>query len=286
MPSISGGMMKLDKQLTFSLEAECDKATKILSGFMHPHSPDTDVGQRKVNVIPNAVVKKAKGFAVFTVLKVGFGFSGKAGSGLVVARLPDGSWSGPSCIATGGVGWGFQAGADLTEVVVVLNSDAAVQAFSQGGNVTIGGGLSISAGPIGTGAQVNAALQHPVPMFSYTRSRGLFAGVSIEGTVLIERREANKAFYGSAIPASEILTGRIPPPERANALYEVIEAAEGIVLNTEPETPASEEFEFDPGHIGEDGWGQGTTTTTTTASDAPQIPPHPTGVVDGSTAPK
>jgi hypothetical protein len=69
MPSISGGMMKLDKQLTFSLEAECDKATKILSGFMHPHSPDTDVGQRKVNVIPNAVVKKAKGFAVFTVLK-------------------------------------------------------------------------------------------------------------------------------------------------------------------------------------------------------------------------
>jgi len=69
MPSISGGMMKLDKQLTFSLEAECDKATKILSGFMHPHSPDTDIGQRKVNVIPNAVVKKAKGFAVFTVLK-------------------------------------------------------------------------------------------------------------------------------------------------------------------------------------------------------------------------
>jgi lipid-binding SYLF domain-containing protein len=85
--------------------------------------------------------------------------------------------------------------ADITEVVVVLNSDAAVQAFSQGGNVTIGGersyyagsscclhsdircvpagGLSISAGPIGTGAQLNASLAHPAPMFSYTRSKGM-----------------------------------------------------------------------------------------------------------------
>jgi hypothetical protein len=99
---------------------------------------------------------------------------------------------------------------------------------------------------------------------------------------LIERREANKAFYGSAIPASEILTGRIPPPERANALYEVIEAAEGIMLNAEPETPASEEFEFDPGHIGEDGWGQGTTNTTATAQDVSHVPIHPTGTADGS----
>lgn len=61
--------MKLDRQLTFSLEAEVDKAAKILSGFMHAHSPDTDVGRRKLNVIPNEVVKRAKGFAVFTVLK-------------------------------------------------------------------------------------------------------------------------------------------------------------------------------------------------------------------------
>lgn len=117
------------------------------------------------------------------------------------------------------------------------------------------------------------------------RFAGLFAGVSIEGTVLIERREANKAFYGSAIPASEILTGRIPPPERANALYEVIEAAEGIVLHAEPETPASEEFEFDPGHIGEDGWGQGTTTTTTTAPVVAQVPWQPTGMAGGTATP-
>lgn len=59
-------------------------------------------------------------------------FSGKAGSGLVIARLPDGSWSAPSCIGTAGIGWGLQIGADITDFVVVLNSEDAVKAFSMG----------------------------------------------------------------------------------------------------------------------------------------------------------
>ena len=61
------------------------------------------------------------------MIKAGFVFSGKAGSGLVIARLPDGSWSAPSCIATGGVGWGLQIGADITDFVIVLNSEEAAK---------------------------------------------------------------------------------------------------------------------------------------------------------------
>ncbi len=99
-------------------------------------------------------------------------FSGKAGSGIVIARLPDGSWSAPSCIATGGVGWGLQIGADITEFVIVLNSEEAVRAFALGGNVTIGGNISAAAGPIGTGGAVQATLAHPAPMFSYSKSKG------------------------------------------------------------------------------------------------------------------
>lgn len=101
-------------------------------------------------------------------------FSGKAGSGLVIARLPDGSWSAPSCIATGGVGWGLQIGADITDFVIVLNSEDAVKAFSIGGNVTIGGNISAAAGPIGTGGSVQASLAHPAPMFSYSKSKGSY----------------------------------------------------------------------------------------------------------------
>ena len=87
-------------------------------------------------------------------LKAGLVFSGKAGSGLVISHLPDGSWSAPSCIATGGLGWGLQIGADITDFVIVLNNEDAVCVFSLGGNVTIGGGISATAGPIGTGGSV------------------------------------------------------------------------------------------------------------------------------------
>jgi len=114
------------------------------------------------------------GLAIFQVLKAGFVFSGKAGSGIVIARLPDGSWSAPSCIATGGLGWGLQIGADITDFVIVLNSEEAVKAFSMGGNVTIGGNISAAAGPIGTGGSVQASLAHPAPMFSYSKSKGTF----------------------------------------------------------------------------------------------------------------
>jgi lipid-binding SYLF domain-containing protein len=208
----------------FSLPGEAEKSAKILATFL----ADPDHPESALNSIPKAVLQRARGLAIFEVIKAGFVFSGKAGSGLVIARLPDGSWSAPSCIATGGIGWGLQIGADITHFVIVLNSEDAVRAFSLGGNVTIGGNISATAGPIGTGGSVQASLAHPAPMFSYSKSKGLFAGLSLEGTVLIERKDANKEFYGSAIPARDILSGRVPPPEVASRLYEIIEAAEGL----------------------------------------------------------
>ncbi|WVO14327.1 hypothetical protein L204_101959 [Cryptococcus depauperatus] len=209
---------------SFTLPGESQKAAKILRSFLaDPFHPAT-----ALNSIPKAVLQRAKGLAIFTVLNAGFVFSGKAGSGLVIARLPDGSWSAPSCIATAGVGWGLQIGADLTEIVIVLNSDEAVKAFARGGNVTIGGGISAAAGPIGTGGQVAASLANTSPMFSYSRSKGLFAGLTLDGTILMERKDANKNFYGSSISATDILAGRVPAPEIASQMYDIIEAAEGI----------------------------------------------------------
>ncbi|KAG6866184.1 hypothetical protein C0991_007734 [Blastosporella zonata] len=215
----------------FTLPGEAEKAAGILDSFLaDPERPES-----ALNSIPKAVLQRARGLAVFQVLKAGFVFSGKAGSGIVIARLPDGSWSAPSCIATGGLGWGLQIGADITDFVIVLNSEDAVKAFSIGGNVTIGGNISASAGPIGTGGSVQATLAHPAPMFSYSKSKGLFAGMSLEGTVLIERKDANRDFYGSPVSAKDILGGRVPPPEVASRLYEIIEAAEGLDESGLPE---------------------------------------------------
>ncbi|SPO22582.1 related to YSC84 - protein involved in the organization of the actin cytoskeleton [Ustilago trichophora] len=206
----------------FSLPKECDRAAKILQAFLaDPDHPDS-----ALNSIPKAVLQQAKGLAVFSVIKAGFVWSGKIGSGVVIARLPDGSWSAPSCIGTGAVGFGLQIGADLTEFVIVMNSEEAVKAFAHAGNLTIGGSLSAAAGPIGTGGAINAAIRDPAPLFTYSRSKGLFAGISLEGTVLVERKETNKDFYGQPIPAVDLLTGKVPAPEAASAMYEVVEAAE------------------------------------------------------------
>lgn len=218
-------------QAGFSLPKECEKAARILQSFLaDPEHPDS-----ALNSIPKAVLQQAKGLAIFSVIKAGFVWSGKAGSGVVIARLPDGSWSAPSCIATGGVGFGLQIGADLSEFVVVLNSEEAVRSFCVAGNLTIGGNLSAAAGPIGTGGAVQAAVAHPAPMFSYARSKGLYAGMSLEGTALVERRDANREFYGQPIPAKDLLEGKVPAPEAASAMYDIVEAAEGLNESGVPE---------------------------------------------------
>lgn len=238
----------------FSLPGEAAKAANILESFLS----DPDHPESALNSIPKEVLVRSRGLAIFQVIKAGFVFSAKGGSGIVIARLPDGSWSAPSCIATGGLGWGLQAGADITDFVIVLNSEDAVRAFSLGGNVTIGGTISASAGPLGTGGALQASLAHPAPMFSYSKSKGLFAGVSLEGTVLIERKDANAAFYGTPVPAKEILEGRVPPPEVASRLYEIVETAEGldepqgyhVADDGQPITlgPATGQTVFDAGH--------------------------------------
>jgi len=253
--SVQGGNLSRQmgtgsQQLTsnFTLEKECQRAAATLESFAaNPQHP-----QSALNAIPREVLRRAKGLAIFTVIKAGFVWSARVGSGVVIARLTDGSWSAPSCIGTGGVGFGLQIGADLSEFVIVLNSEEAVKAFSQGGNLTIGGNLSASAGPIGTGAAVNSAIQHPSPMFTYSKSKGLYAGVSLEGTGLVERVETNAAFYGTRIPAADLLSGKVPPPEAASALYDIIEGAEGMDESSVPQQsylppPADKSALFDAG---------------------------------------
>ena len=102
--------------------------------------------------IPRRVLRQARGIAIVDIIKGGFVISGRGGVGVVVARTSDG-WSGPDAIATGGAGFGFQIGAEVTEFVLVLNTEDAVKAFSHGGNVSIGGDLSVAAGPVGRVAE-------------------------------------------------------------------------------------------------------------------------------------
>lgn len=165
--------------------------------------------------IPDAVLRDAKGLAILTVLKAGFMFSGQGGWGVVVARTGSG-WSGPSAIGTGGAGFGFQVGAQVTEFVVVLNTPEAVEAFSRGGNVAIGGEISAAIGPVGRAA--GADVMPVAAVYTYSRSQGLFAGISLEGTVIAARDEANAEYYGRPAAPKDILAGRVEPPAGAARL--------------------------------------------------------------------
>lgn len=169
--------------------------------------------------IPRRVLREARGIAILDILKGGFVVSGRGGVGVVVARTGHG-WSGPSAIATGGAGFGFQIGAEVTEFVLVLNNEDAVKAFSHGGNVSIGGDLSVAAGPIGRVAEGDVL---PVAaIYTYSRSKGLFAGVSLEGTVLVTEDKKNAGYYGHKVTPEAILSGRVSPPARAGRLLSVL----------------------------------------------------------------
>jgi lipid-binding SYLF domain-containing protein len=171
--------------------------------------------QMPEKAIPRDVLRHAKGLAIMSVVKAGFIFSAKGGQGVVIARTPRG-WSGPSLIATGGGGWGLQAGAQVTDFVIVLNTDAAVQAFSRGGNVTIGVDVSAAAGPVGRTAA--GAVMPTAAVYTYSRSKGLFVGVSLEGAVIGTQRQSNFNYYERLVRADSILTGVIKPPPGAAAL--------------------------------------------------------------------
>ena len=169
--------------------------------------------------IPPEVLRNAKGVAIMTVIKAGFIVSGRAGSGVVVARLGKG-WSGPSAIGTGGAGFGFQIGAEQTEFVIVLNTREAVKAFSQGGNVQLGGDISVAAGPVGR--TVEAGVTPVAAVYTYSRSQGLFGGISLEGTVVATRNDANAQYYGRAVTPGQILSGKVKVPAGAKPLQRAL----------------------------------------------------------------
>jgi lipid-binding SYLF domain-containing protein len=192
-----------------AMHQDLDQAVSIIESF--EKIPEA--------AIPPAVMRGARGLAILTITKAGFIGSVRGGTGIVVQRVGNG-WSGPSAIGTGGLGFGFQAGAQVTEFVIVLNTPAAVDAFAKQGNVTLGGNLSVAAGPVGRNAEASVGLGAAV--YSYSRSQGLFAGVSLEGTGLATRDDVNEGYYGKRVTAEEILSGKVQPPPSARALLAVL----------------------------------------------------------------
>uniref|UniRef100_A0A4W6CPN0 SH3 and SYLF domain containing 1 n=1 Tax=Lates calcarifer TaxID=8187 RepID=A0A4W6CPN0_LATCA len=202
-----------------NLKSEAKKAAKILRDF-------TEISNRNGpdKLIPPHVIAKAEGLAIISVIKAGFMITARGGSGIVIARLSDRRWSAPSAIGIAGLGGGFEIGVEVSDLVIILNQRRAIEAFTKGGNLTLGGNCTVAVGPLGRNVEADVALRSPAAVFTYCRSRGLFAGISLEGSYLIERKETNRKFYSQDIRASAILNGDVEPPSECYDLYHILDA--------------------------------------------------------------
>jgi lipid-binding SYLF domain-containing protein len=165
------------------------------------------------------------------------------GTGLVISRLNDSienCWSAPSAIGTVGVSWGALIGVDLTDYVILLNTDESVKAFMTVGQVTVGGGLEVAVGPIGRSGSADLHVSSTgtiAPAYSYSHSRGIFAGVSLDGSVIMTRDNVNYNFYGRQVTPEEILTGHIPPPRAGKPLYHALNEALAAIPDDHSKPP-------------------------------------------------
>jgi lipid-binding SYLF domain-containing protein len=246
-----------------SLDKESDKAARILRSFCKDgfyqdideaeakKIQDTDEKpagpqgkQRVLKKIPESVIKKAKGLAIFTTMRTGLWISGAGGSGILVARNEEtGEWSPPSGILLHTAGLGFLVGVDIYDCVIVINTYKALEAFTKI-RCTLGGEISAVAGPVGIGGVVDTEVhKRQAPLFTYLKSRGFYAGVQVDGSIVIERADENEVFYGERIGVSDILAGkaRNPPKEKYRLLMNTIHAAQGDMVD-EKDLPSAAEM--------------------------------------------
>ena len=195
LPAAARADEKTDKRL--------NEATAVLESF-------TGLEEKG---IPGWMLERAYGIVVApNVFEIAVLGGGRGGRGVMAVRNADGSWSNPVLLNLYGGSFGFQFGMQMTDVVLVLMSRKSVEGIS-GGKFTLGVDASVAAGPIGRTASANTDPMLKAQVLSYSRSEGVFLGVSFEGTVIAVDDGANASVYGvSGILASQVLDGSLGTP--------------------------------------------------------------------------
>jgi len=176
--------------------------------------------------IPPSLLARAYAVAVVPdVIKAGFVLGARRGKGVIVVRQGDDSWSNPAFISLTGGSFGWQAGVESTDVILVFKTRKGVTNI-ENGKLTLGADASISAGPVGRNASIATDVQFEAEIMSYSRSRGLFAGVAFEGSGLTMDRKANTEFYGSSSMSPEKIFASSPnmAPDIANTFVQILTA--------------------------------------------------------------
>ena len=205
-------------------------AVALLGGypFAQEAQPDPDEARRlrdasavfgeimsaEDRAIPRAILAKAEGIAIFpSTVKAGFVVGGMRGRGVLSARTPDG-WSSPAFLTLTGGSFGLQIGGQAADIVLVINDRRGLENLVRN-QFKLGADAGVAAGPVGRDAQAATDIQLRAQILSYSRARGLFAGVTINGSTIRSDRDANERFYGKRLETKEIVfdgASGAPPP--------------------------------------------------------------------------
>jgi lipid-binding SYLF domain-containing protein len=165
--------------------------------------------------IPSRMLSEAEAIAVFPdVVKAGFVVGGRRGKGLISVRGEDGTWSNPAYVTLTGGSFGFQAGVQSADVILVFRSRRGIDNIVKG-KFTLGADASVAAGPVGRSAQASTDEKLKAEIYSYSRARGLFAGVALDGARMSIDHKSNQAAYGDGTTPRMIFENRAPNPPTA-----------------------------------------------------------------------
>jgi SH3 domain-containing YSC84-like protein 1 len=176
--------------------------------------------------IPEEVLGGAKCMVVVPhLIKGGFIVGGKHGRGVATCRTSSG-WSAPAFISVGGGSWGLQIGAEGVDLVMLIMNDKGLEHLLSS-KFQISGEGSAAAGPVGRHASAGTDWKLNTEMLTYSRSKGVFGGLTLEGAVVEQDNDSTKAVYGEVQPFREVLTGKVPAPASAEPFLSAVAAAAG-----------------------------------------------------------
>lgn len=175
--------------------------------------------------VPDALLKKCNCIAVIPhVIKGALGYGVRSGRGAISCRDAQGEWSPPSFIGITGGSAGFQIGAESSDLVLFFMTERGARSLLTSSKFTLGGTASVAAGPVGRSGEASTDLKLEAEIYSYARTKGLFAGLSIEGARVAADKKANAAYYGEPVTLQQLLFDHKAPrmPGEAEAFVKAL----------------------------------------------------------------